>query len=220
MERPSTPPQVALGTVVPLWPPGGHRSGRACPAPLPSRLRAGTTGGHGSGSPGPVPARRSDVALLLARGRGLERQRARVDAVPLAGRLGTVVEDVAKVAAAAAAHDLGAPHEQAVVRPQLDRLGDRGLVEARPAGARMELGVRAEQPGATAGAPVEAVLVVVDVRTGERHLGVRLTQHAVLQWGQFLAPLLVGLGDLASNGCLGAGASLTHGSGSFPLVPL
>src|SRR4029077_7574226 len=98
----------------------------------------------------------------------------------------------------------------------LDRRGDCGLVEARPAGARVELGVRAEQPGATAGAPVEAVLVVADVRTGERHLGVRLTQHAVLQWGQFLAPLLVGLGDLAGRGCLGAGASFTHGSGSFP----
>src|SRR2546430_16803162 len=88
----------------------------------------------------PVPARRSDVALLLARGRGLERQRARVDAVPLAGRLGTVVEDVAKVAAAAAAHDLGAPHEQAVVRPPLDRLGDRGPGEDTPARGRMAHG--------------------------------------------------------------------------------
>ena len=38
--------------------------------------------------------------LLLAGGRGLERQRARVDAVPLAGRLGAVVEDVPKVTAA------------------------------------------------------------------------------------------------------------------------
>src|SRR5262249_26303557 len=157
------------------------------------------------------------AAVLLARGHGLERQRARVDAVPLAGRPGAIVEDVAKVTAAAAAHDLGAPHEQAVVRPQLDRLGDRGLVEARPAGARVELGARAEQPGATAGAPVEAVPVVVHVRTGERHLGVRLTQHVVLQWSQFLAPLLVRLGDLAGGGCLGAGTRPTHGSGSFPL---
>src|SRR5712692_7446922 len=169
--------------------------------------------------PEPCPARRSVAALLLARAHGLERQRARIDAVPLTGRPGTVVEDVAKVTAAAAAHDLGTPHQQAVIRPQLDRLGDRGLVEARPAGARVELGVRAEQPGATAGAPVEAVLVVVDVRTGERHLGVRLTQHAVLQRGQFLAPLLVGLGDLAGSGCIGTGTSLTHGSNSFPSRP-
>src|ERR1700745_1126178 len=67
--------------------------------------------------PGPEP--RSVIALLLVRGRRLERQRARVDAVSLAGRLGTVVEDVNKGAAAAAAYDLGAPHEQAVVRAQL-----------------------------------------------------------------------------------------------------
>ena len=40
-----------------------------------------------------------------------------------------VVEDVTQVTAAAAADDLGAAHEQAVVRPQLDRLGDRGLVK-------------------------------------------------------------------------------------------
>src|SRR6516162_5704444 len=177
------------------------------PITSPSRLRAGhyrlvTVADH------PAPARRgrSVAALLLARGHGLERQRARIDAVPLTGRPGTVVEDVAEVAAAAAAHDLGTPHEQAVVQPAVAE-----AVELRPAGAGVELGVRAEQPGATAGAPVEAVLVVVDVRTGERHLRVRLTQHAVLQWGQFLAPLLVGLGDLSGGGCLGAGTSLTHG---------
>src|SRR6516162_4538404 len=114
-------------------------------------------------------------------GRGLEGQRAGVDAVPVAGLRGTVVEDMAQVTAAVAADDLGAPHEQAVVRPQLDRLGDRGLVEAGPPRARVELGVGAEQLAPAAGAPVEAIGVVVDVLTGERPLGVRLTQHAVLQ---------------------------------------
>src|SRR5262249_4178867 len=121
--------------------------------------------------------------------------------------------------AATPADDLGAPHEQAVVRPQLDRVGDGGLVEAGPPGARVELGIRAEQLGAAAGAPVEAVLVVVDVLTGERPLSVRLTQDAVLQRGQLLAPLLVRLGDLAGGDRLGAGTGLTHGSGSFPSRP-
>src|SRR5215475_7878987 len=186
------------------------------------RLRHGEALRRGAASRpwSPMAARaRSDVALLLARGRGLERQRARVDAVPLAGRPGTIVEDVTKVAAAATAHDLGAPHEQAVVRPQLDRLGGRGLAEARPAGAGVELGVRAEQPGATAGAPVEAVPVVAQVRTSERHLGMRLTQHVVLQWSQFLAPLLVRLGDLAGGGCPGTGTRPAHGPGSLPSRP-
>src|SRR4029077_8623273 len=141
------------------------------PIMSPSRLRAGSTDCHGSGSPRAGPGAAGSVtALLVARGHRLERQRARIDAVPLTGRLGAVVEDVAKVAAAAAAHDLGAPPEQAVVRPQLDRRGAGGLVYARPAGARVELGVRADQPGATAGAPVAAILLVVDVRTGERYL--------------------------------------------------
>ena len=57
---------------------------------------------------------------LLGRGglgRWLERQRARVDAVPVPGRRGSVVEDVPEVTAAAPADDLRAPHEQAVVRP-------------------------------------------------------------------------------------------------------
>src|SRR5207302_2156129 len=115
--------------------------------------------------------------------------------------------------------DLGAPHEQAVVRPQLDRLGDRGLVEAGPPGARVELGVGAEQLGPAARAPVEPVGVVVDVLTGERPLGVRLAQHGELQRGEVLAPLLVRLGELAGDGRLGAGTSLTHGSGSFPSGP-
>src|SRR6266487_962879 len=159
--------------------------------------------------------RSTAVVLLPACRRGLEGQRAGVDAVALPGLGGPVVEDVAQMATAVAADDLGAAHEQAVVRPQLDRLGDRGLVEAGPPGARVELGVGAEQLAAAAGAAVEAVGVVVDVLTGERALGVSLAQHAVLQRGQLLAPLLVRLLDLAGLGCAGTGMGLTHLSGSF-----
>src|SRR4029077_4409547 len=159
------------------------------------------------------------AALLPVLRRGLEGQRAGVDAVTLPGRGGPVVENVAQVATAATADDLGAPHEQAVVRPQLDRLGDRGLVEARPPGARVELRVGAEQLAAAAGAPVEAVGVIVDVLTGEGALGVSLAQHAVLHRGQLLAPLLVRLLDLADAGGAGTGMGLTHLSGSFLLVP-
>src|SRR2546421_12404909 len=63
----------------------------------------------------PVPARRSDVAPLLARGRGAERPRARGDAVPLAGRPGAVGVDVGKGAAPAAGHDPRAPPEHGPV---------------------------------------------------------------------------------------------------------
>src|SRR5262249_47638324 len=170
---------------------------------------------HGSG-PAPSKARaarwprRACRRLRLLVRRGLERQRARVDAVPVACRGGPVVEDVAQVAAAAAADDLGAAHEQAVVRPQLDRLGERRLVEAGPPGARVELGVRAEQLAPAAGAPVGTVLVVVDVLTGERPLGVSLTQHAVLERGQLLAPLLVRLADLPNGSGVGGNTGLAH----------
>ena len=102
-------------------------------------------------------ARVSGCQLLgvgLARGAvaGVELERARVDAVAQAARVArAVVEDVAEVAAAAAADDLGAAHEQRVVRARLDRGGDGRLGEARPAGAGVELGV-----GANSSAPQPA----------------------------------------------------------------
>src|SRR5437879_1621936 len=85
--------------------------------------------------------------LLLGRGGGgrIKRQRERVDAVPLAGGAGTVVEHVAEVAPAPAAAHLRAPHHQAVVRAQFHRLRDGRLGEARPTRSRVELGAGAEQ---------------------------------------------------------------------------
>ena len=61
---------------------------------------------------------------------GVELERAGVDAVAQAARLaGAVVEHVAEVPAAGAAHDLGAAHEQRVVRPRLDGGGAAGSVK-------------------------------------------------------------------------------------------
>ena len=124
--------------------------------------------------------------------RGLRRevQRAGVDAVPLPARPGPIVEDVPEMPTAAAADDLGAAHEEAVVGPQLDGLGDGGLGEARPAGAGLELGVRAEQVGAASGAAVAAAVLVVDVLAGERRLGALAAQDLVLLRRELLAPLL------------------------------
>jgi hypothetical protein len=50
----------------------------------------------------------------------------------------------------------------------------------------------------------------------ERLLGVSLTQDAVLQWSQFLAPLLVRLADLGGGSLAGMG--LAHVSVPFVLV--
>src|SRR5205823_3717157 len=78
----------------------------------------------------------------------------------------------------------------------LDGLGDGGLVEARPAGAGLELGVRVEQRRATTRAVVHPVVLDVDVLAGERRLGGLLAQHRVLVGRELLTPLLVGLLDL------------------------
>ena len=88
------------------------------------------------GVPFPHPLVLSWLALSV------EVERAGVDAVAQAGRLGAVVEDVAEVGVAAAADDFGAAHEEAVVGLGLDGVVDRLVEEARPAGAGVELGAR------------------------------------------------------------------------------
>jgi hypothetical protein len=126
----------------------------------------------------------------------VELQSAGVDAVPLARRRGAVVEDVAEVATATFAQDLGAGHAETRILPELDVLRHRGLVEARPAGAGVELRPGGEQLRAAARASVGAVVLDVDVLAGERPLSRLTPQHLVLLGTQSLAPLLVGQLDL------------------------
>ena len=128
----------------------------------------------------------------------LEVERARVDAVAQAGRVRAVVEDMAEVAAARRAHDLGANHPVARVGLRDDAVERRRLEEARPAAARLELRVRAEELRPAAGAAVDAVAVLVPVRAGERALRALAPQDLVLLGREALAPLLVGELDLGS----------------------
>jgi hypothetical protein len=128
-------------------------------------------------------------------GSGLGRvqlERAGVDAVALTGGVGAVVEHVPEMTAAALAQHLGAPHEQAPIFAQLDVLGDRGFVEARPAGPRLEFGVGVKQLSAAAGAAVRAVVLDVDVVAGERSLGGVFAQYLVLLGRESRPPFLVG----------------------------
>src|SRR5262249_4793294 len=98
----------------------------------------------------------------------LEIERHGVDAVSQPGRLGAVLEDVPEVRLATCAVHLGATHEEAPILLGLDLVVGDGFEEARPAGAGVELGVRAEQVGAAGGAAVGPGLVVVPVLAGER----------------------------------------------------
>src|SRR4051812_320705 len=144
------------------------------------------------------PIRRElETRVVTRRGSaGAEVERAGVDAVAHPARVARpVVEHVPEVAAAVAADDLRAVHAPCVVGPQLDRLGDLGLGEARPAGAGVELGVGREQLGAAARAAVHAVLVVVPVAPREGAFGRTLAQHVVLLGRELLTPLLISLLD-------------------------
>src|SRR6266508_2071007 len=89
---------------------------------------------------------------------------------------------------AAPAADLGAVHAVAVVVHQLG--------EARPAGARFELGVGAEQLGAAGRAAVHAVVLGENVPAAERRLGPGLAQDLVPLSRELLPPLPLRPGDL------------------------
>src|SRR5690348_8456833 len=167
------------------WAPAAARfNSRASSASRPGRARA----------PGQSrrPPLRVRAPLFLLQGEG-----AAVDAVALAAFVGgAVVEDVAEVGVAVLADDLGAAHEEAVVRPQFDVLEVGRLGEAGPAGAGVELGVRGEELGAAADTSVHPVGLLVPVGAGEGALGPGVAGHLVLLGRQLLAPLLLGFLDL------------------------
>src|SRR5205085_9595111 len=73
-----------------------------------------------------------------------EPKRQPVHAIAQAGRLWPVREDMAEMAAAAAAQDFGPLHEQSSIRPGDDR-ARQWPEETRPARAAVELGRGAEQ---------------------------------------------------------------------------
>ena len=152
---------------------------------------------------GVAVARRARATPRPSPSSAIEVQRAGVDAVAQAGRVRAVVEDVAEVAAAALADDLGAAHEEAVVGPGLDRVVVHRVEEARPAGAGVELGVGAEQLCAAAATAVDAVLLVVPVGAGERALGALLAEDLVLLGRELRPPLRLGLLDLLHRRLLG-----------------
>src|SRR4051794_20927119 len=144
----------------------------------------------------------------------LELQRSRIDAVAQACRPRTVGEDMAEMAAAFGAEHLGAEHAVADVPLLVDMAIDRGLGEARPAAAGIELGVGLEQRVAAAGAEIGAGAVVVLILTGEGTLGRLLAQHRVLHRRQLAAPLLFALDDLVVSGLVVGGFRLGVGHGS------
>src|ERR1700736_2785272 len=109
------------------------------------------------------------------RPRRMKHQRETVHAVAQARRLRAVVEDVAEMAAAAAAMYFGAQHAEGAVLGLADRVLQR-LIEARPAGAAFELGVRGEQRQVAAGAGEDALAMLLQKRARTRSLRALLAQ--------------------------------------------
>ena len=96
-------------------------------------------------------------ALLL-----LEGQRGRVDAVTLAGGIGAVGKDMAKVRAAGGARGFDAAHAVAIVFVQFYCVRRNGLEEAGPPGTGLELCIRLEQRSIAGGTVIHAVGMIVD----------------------------------------------------------
>src|SRR5262249_8065871 len=106
----------------------------------------------------------------------------------------SVLEHMAKVAAAAAAVHFRARHAEAAVGRGLDRARDR-IVEARPAGAALELGLGNEQRLIAAGAGEGArTLLVVERAAAGRFRAVPAHDRILLRCEQ-AAPFLLGAGD-------------------------
>lgn len=114
----------------------------------------------------------------------LEPQASRVNAEAFTSRVARpVIEHVAEVAAAFSARYLGALHAEASIIVH-DHAAGNSIVEARPASARVELGVRREQLIAAGSAGIHARLLGMHVLARERCLSPLLAQHVVLLWGQ------------------------------------
>ena len=112
-----------------------------------------------------------------------------IHAVPLAGRLRTIIKDVAQVRVAAAANDFGAGREPSAVSDLAHVVGRDRLEEARPAGAGFELRVGIKQLLAATDAAVHARFVVVPIGAGEGSLGPFFSSDFELLRSQSLLPL-------------------------------
>src|SRR5262249_37716191 len=136
-------------------------------------------------------ARRQDVRLPadILSGALAKVQRAGVHAVALAGWRRPVIEYMTQVRSALPAADFGPHHKEAAVFVELDVLPVGGLPEAGPAGARIELGVRAEQLRAARCAVIGPIIVRVPVLACECPLRALLAHDVVLLRRQLLAPL-------------------------------
>src|SRR5919112_2116767 len=126
---------------------------------------------------------------LLWLGFGVEAECGGVDAVALARRCRSVLKDVSLVGAAGRTVHLRTAHEEAAVLLCLDATIVERRPEARPARARVVLGVRRKEGRPAGHTAVDSLLFVVVVLTAERPLRALHPRDAVLLGGELVLPL-------------------------------
>ena len=122
----------------------------------------------------------------------IKRQRCRVDAKAQSGRIGAVLENMAKMGVALGAADLDAIHAELVFIAVFDHIFVDRLPEAGPTGPRFVFGFRIEQGRAAANATVDADVVAIPVFAGKSRLSAALAANFKLLGRQFFAPFVVG----------------------------
>src|SRR6516162_9030193 len=116
-----------------------------------------------------------------------------VDAIAQMGRRRAIFENMAEMAAAAAAMHFGAGHPIAAIDRGLDRAGKR-MVEARPSGSTFGFRARYEQRLTATGAFERArALLIIECATA-RPLGAVPAHDIVLLGREQAPPFLVGAG--------------------------
>lgn len=123
----------------------------------------------------------------------LEVERGRVDTIAEARWCRTILEDVPQVRVTRVTQNFGSPHAIARVEFGADGLLVEGRPETGPARAGLEFGLRIEEGGSAADAPIAAFPFQVPVFATKGRLSPLLASHVILLWREVLFPFLVGL---------------------------
>src|SRR5689334_9691174 len=132
-----------------------------------------------------------------------------VDAVAKAGRVRAIGEDVPEVGFTARTANLGPPHEVRVVLNLFESVVPGGLVEARPAAARVIFGVGGEEWLSAADAVEHACTLLAVIGMREGALGAVLARDVILLGRQLALPLGLRLFDF------GLGVVGRHGASAI-----
>jgi hypothetical protein len=123
-------------------------------------------------------------------------ERSGVDAIAQAGRVRAIGEDVAEMASATGAGDLGASHAMAAVFVLFDVLLIKRIVKAGPAATGVEFGFRWKEFEATGSAEIYAGSLGFRVLSGVGTLGALLTQNTVLFRSKRATPFFIRFANL------------------------